>query len=89
VSALHHFVLRRARDDPEDCRHFHSIVRFGSRPTLVGLNGLVPILRDYALPSRPMHLVYPPDRRPAPKLRAFIDLVVGRLGEDRLAADLT
>jgi hypothetical protein len=23
LSAAHHFMLRRARDDPKDCRQFH------------------------------------------------------------------
>ena len=41
---------------------------------------LVPILEDYALPSRPMHMVYLPDRRPTPKLRTFIDFVIARFG---------
>ena len=41
---------------------------------------LVPILQDYALPSRPMHMVYLPDRRPTPKLRTFIDFLIARFG---------
>jgi DNA-binding transcriptional LysR family regulator len=41
---------------------------------------LVRVLSDYELPSRPMHLVYLPDRRPTPKLRTFIDFVLARLG---------
>lgn len=41
---------------------------------------LVRVLPDYELPTRPMHLVYLPDRRPTPKLRTFIDFVLARLG---------
>lgn len=45
------------------------------------VNGqLVRLLPDYDLPSRPMHVVYPPDRRPTPKLRTFIDFVVEQFG---------
>lgn len=38
------------------------------------------VLADYDPPSRPMHLVYPADRRPTPKLRSFIDFVVASFG---------
>jgi DNA-binding transcriptional LysR family regulator len=41
---------------------------------------LVRLLPDYELPSRPMHIVYPPDRRPTPKLRSFIDFIVETFG---------
>lgn len=41
---------------------------------------LAPILRDYALPSQPTHIVYLPDRRPTPKLRTFIDFIANRFG---------
>jgi DNA-binding transcriptional LysR family regulator len=41
---------------------------------------LVRVLPEYSLPTRPMHLVYLPDRRPTPKLRTFIDFVLERLG---------
>ncbi len=34
---------------------------------------LVRILPDWQVPSRPLNLVYPADRRPTPKLRRFID----------------
>ena len=43
---------------------------------------LVQVLPEYSLPTRPMHLVYLPDRRPTPKLRTFIDFVLARLGSD-------
>ncbi|WP_198430626.1 LysR substrate-binding domain-containing protein [Celeribacter baekdonensis] len=31
------------------------------------------LLPDYKVPTRPMHLIYAPDRQATPKLRAFID----------------
>jgi DNA-binding transcriptional LysR family regulator len=37
---------------------------------------LVTVLPDYEPPSRPMHLLLAPDRRPTPTLRSFIDFVV-------------
>lgn len=37
---------------------------------------LVRILPDVEAPSRPIHLIYPQDRRPTPKLRSFVDFVV-------------
>jgi DNA-binding transcriptional LysR family regulator len=43
---------------------------------------LVRLLPDYELPSRPMHIVYLPDRYRSPKLRSFIDHVVGRFAPD-------
>jgi DNA-binding transcriptional LysR family regulator len=41
---------------------------------------LVQILSNYELPSRPLHIVYLPDRRMSPKLRSFVDFVVARFG---------
>jgi DNA-binding transcriptional LysR family regulator len=41
---------------------------------------LVTVLPDYAPPSRPMHILFAPDRRPTPKLRSFIDFVVTNFG---------
>lgn len=38
---------------------------------------LVQVLPGYTVPSRPLHLVYAPDRRVTPKLRSFIDFAVG------------
>ena len=46
---------------------------------------LVRILPDYALPSRPFHLLYPRDHRQTPKLARFIALAVAILGSDRNA----
>jgi DNA-binding transcriptional LysR family regulator len=37
---------------------------------------LVQLFPDYALPSRPMHVVYPPDRYRSPKLRSFVDFLL-------------
>jgi DNA-binding transcriptional LysR family regulator len=42
---------------------------------------LVALLRDYALPARPMQVVYLPDRRPTAKLRTFVDFVIERFGD--------
>jgi DNA-binding transcriptional LysR family regulator len=39
---------------------------------------LVQLFDDYALPSRPMHVVYLPERHRAPKLRSFIDYLAER-----------
>lgn len=41
---------------------------------------LVRVLPRYAPPSRPVHVVYPPDRFRSPKLRVFIDHVLRHLG---------
>src|SRR6185437_14006150 len=41
---------------------------------------LIRVLPDYDLPTRPIHLIYLPDRRSTPKLRTFIDFVLERLG---------
>ena len=42
---------------------------------------LVRLLPDYEAPSRPMHVVYLPDRYRSPKLRSFIDFMLERFGE--------
>lgn len=41
---------------------------------------LVEVLPEYPVPTRPMHLVYAPDKRMTPKMRSFIDFVVGHFG---------
>lgn len=41
---------------------------------------LVAILPDFEAPSRPMHLIFLPDRRQTPKLRSFIDAAVEEFG---------
>ncbi|KGM35195.1 LysR family transcriptional regulator [Inquilinus limosus] len=41
---------------------------------------LVQVLPGYQAPSRPMHILFAPDRRPTPKLRSFIDAVVEAFG---------
>ena len=58
----------------------------------VSVGRLVRILPNYETPSRPVHLLYHPDRRQTPKLRGFIDAVVEQLGpttvpQDRVATD--
>ena len=50
------------------------------RPT-VAAGTLVQVLCDYVVPPRPMRLVYAPDRRQTPKLRAFIDAAGEHFGE--------
>lgn len=47
---------------------------------------LVPILTEHILPSRPMHILYLPDRRPTPKLRTFIDFAAERFGARQAGA---
>lgn len=41
---------------------------------------LVALLPEYAIPTRPMHILYAPDRRITPKLRSFIDFAVACFG---------
>ncbi len=43
---------------------------------------LVRVLPKYELPSRPMHLLYSPDRRQAPKLSSFIDAAAEHFRSD-------
>ena len=43
---------------------------------------LVPLLPDWHLPVRPMHLVYPQERYRSPKLRSFVAFVVGAMAKD-------
>ncbi|MGA7974796.1 MAG: LysR family transcriptional regulator [Pseudolabrys sp.] len=44
---------------------------------------LVPLLRDYAAPTRPLNLLYLRDRRMSPKLKSFVDFVVDRFPAGR------
>jgi DNA-binding transcriptional LysR family regulator len=41
---------------------------------------LVPLLVDWSLPSRALHVLRLPEARPSAKLRSFVDFVVERLG---------
>ncbi|MBW8759470.1 MAG: LysR family transcriptional regulator [Burkholderiales bacterium] len=41
---------------------------------------LVPLLADWSLPSRALHVLRLPEARPSAKLRSFVDFVVERLG---------
>ena len=43
---------------------------------------LVTLLPGYSAPTRPMHILYAPDRRMTPKLRSFIDFVMMNFGPD-------
>jgi DNA-binding transcriptional LysR family regulator len=44
---------------------------------------LVRVLPEYSAPTRPMHILYAPDRRLTPKLRSFIDFAVGTFGREK------
>jgi DNA-binding transcriptional LysR family regulator len=44
----------------------------------VAAGRLTALLTGYDLPARPMYLVYPPDRTPTAKLRAFVDFALAR-----------
>jgi DNA-binding transcriptional LysR family regulator len=48
----------------------------------IAAGALVRLLPDWALPSRPVHVVRLPEARPSAKLRTFVDLVVERLGAE-------
>jgi DNA-binding transcriptional LysR family regulator len=41
---------------------------------------LVELLPEYRVPTRPMHVLYSPDRRLTPKLRSFLDFAVAAFG---------
>lgn len=43
---------------------------------------LIQLLPDFPVPSRPMHLLYAPDRRMTPKLRSFISFVLDHFGPE-------
>ena len=43
---------------------------------------LVRLLPDYQVPTRPMHMLYAPDRRITPKLRSFLDFAVQAFGPE-------
>lgn len=43
---------------------------------------LVELLPDFAIPARPFHLLYAPDRRMTPKLRSFIDFAITVFGTE-------
>ncbi|MFC3058454.1 LysR family transcriptional regulator [Paenirhodobacter populi] len=48
---------------------------------------LIPLLPGYRVPTRPLHLLYAPDRRITPKLRCFIDFAVHAFGHKRPTTD--
>lgn len=50
----------------------------------VAAGRLVPLLEDYVPRPRPMHLVYPRDRQPTPKLTTFIDFMLERFAPARV-----
>ena len=47
---------------------------------------LVRLLPEYSAPTRPMHILYAPDRRMTPKLRSFIEFVMANFGPDTQVA---
>ncbi|AVG16112.1 LysR family transcriptional regulator [Chromobacterium piscinae] len=47
----------------------------------VAAERLVSLLDGYLPEAKPMHLLYPADRQPLPKLRVFVDFIIERLGE--------
>ncbi len=52
-------------------------------PTFMGhphleTGALVPVLTDWAVPSIPLHVVYPPNRHLSNRLRVFVDWISGR-----------
>lgn len=47
---------------------------------------LVRVLPTYSAPTRPMHILYAPDRRLTPKLRSFIDFAVAAFGRQAAMA---
>ena len=51
---------------------------------------LVPVLQDYQLPFRTMHLLYAQDRYRLPKLRSFVDFALEKWGRqaDSLASSI-
>jgi DNA-binding transcriptional LysR family regulator len=48
---------------------------------------LVSLLPDYPPPSRPLHVLYAPDRRLTPKLRSFLDFAIAAFGADSIAPE--
>jgi DNA-binding transcriptional LysR family regulator len=46
----------------------------------VAAGRLVEILQDHLPPPHPMHLVYPKDRQPVPKLSRFVEFMLARFG---------
>jgi DNA-binding transcriptional LysR family regulator len=49
---------------------------------------LIALLPDFPVPSRPLHVLYAPDRRLTPKLRSFLDFATMAFGPDAMAAPL-
>jgi DNA-binding transcriptional LysR family regulator len=47
---------------------------------------LVELLPGYSVPTRPLHVLYAPDRRLTPKLRSFVDFAVASFGASKDSA---
>jgi DNA-binding transcriptional LysR family regulator len=43
---------------------------------------LLPLLPEYRVPMRPVHVLHAPDRRVTPKLRSFLEFAVATVGHD-------
>ncbi|MBP8277706.1 MAG: hypothetical protein KAX55_12525 [Propionivibrio sp.] len=43
---------------------------------------LLTLLPEYSAPTRPMHILYAPDRRMTPKLRSFIEFAMAHFGPE-------
>jgi DNA-binding transcriptional LysR family regulator len=52
----------------------------------VAAGRLVPLLKEYLPPPRPVHLIYPRDRQPTPKLTTFIDFITKRFAPEKETA---
>lgn len=50
----------------------------------VAAGNLVPLLPDYAIATRPLHILYAPDRRITPKLRSFLDFAIENFGQSKV-----
>lgn len=50
---------------------------------------LVQLFPTHELPSRPVHVVYLPDRYRSPKLRSFVDFLVERFNQSGLCRTCT
>ena len=48
---------------------------------------LVEVLPDFPVPTRPLHLLYAPDRRMTPKLRSFIEFATEAFGDELMVRE--
>jgi DNA-binding transcriptional LysR family regulator len=69
--------MRHAEPEPSIDSQTGSRASFPITPAAVEAGHLIRLL-SYASLSRPMHILYAPDRRITPKLRSFIDFTVAQ-----------